>query len=284
NANPGANTIVLTGGSYVPLSTVTFTNTTGLQTVEGPTSAPGAKIVGTGVEPFPSELFVIKPGVSVTFTNLSIAFGGGLGVPAILDSGSLNVEKSLISGNRGAGVVVGSLGTAVVRDSTLSDGADFGMVDDGSASFFNSTVAFNKNGGLENAGTLSLTNTIVAENKGSGDCAGKATSSDHSLDSDGSCGVGALSGVNPLLQPTLLNDGGSTTLHSLKPGSPAIDAGDELLCSPTDQRGFPRPDIPGTPCDIGADEYSAIAPTIKVPANITAPGTSPSGAVVTYTA
>jgi hypothetical protein len=284
NANPGANTIVLSGGSYVPLSTVAFTNTTGLQTVEGPASAPGAKIQGTGVEPFPSELFVVKQGVSVTFDNLSISFGGGLGVPAILDAGSLNVEKSVISGNSGAGIVVGSSGTAVVRNSTLSDGSDFGMVDDGSASFFNSTVAFNKNGGVENAGTLSLTNTIVAENKGSGDCAGKANSSDHSLDSNGSCGVGALSGLNPLLQPALLNNGGPTAIHSLKPGSPAIDAGDELLCPPTDQRGFPRPDIPGTPCDIGADEYSAIAPTIKVPANITAPATSPSGAVVTYTA
>src|SRR5262249_2781341 len=104
NANPGANTIILTGGSYGPLSTLRFTNTTGLQTVEGPASAPGAKIAGSGVEPFPSELFVIQNGVSVTFSNLSVAFGGGSGVPAILDAGTLNVEKSTISGNKGVGV------------------------------------------------------------------------------------------------------------------------------------------------------------------------------------
>jgi hypothetical protein len=204
-------------------------------------------------------------------------------VPAILDAGNLNLEKSLISGNKGAGVLVGQSGTATVRNSSLSDGGDFGMVDDGSASFFNATVAFNKNGGIENAGTLNLTNTIVAENTGSGDCTKAATASDHSLDSNGSCGVGALSKVNPLLQTSSLNDGGPTQIHSLKPGSPAIDAGDELLCPATDQRGFPRPDVPGTPCDIGADEYSATPPTIKVPPTITAVQTSPSGAPVKYT-
>src|ERR1039458_783537 len=61
NANSGANTIVLASGAYLPEQTVTFTNTTGLQTVEGPSGAPNvkleaAKLEGTAVEPFPSEL------------------------------------------------------------------------------------------------------------------------------------------------------------------------------------------------------------------------------------
>ncbi len=54
--------------------------------------------------------------------------------------------------------------------------------------------------GLENKGTLNLTNTIVAENTGEGDCVGAASTSDHSLDSNGSCGVGALGKTNPLLR------------------------------------------------------------------------------------
>jgi hypothetical protein len=280
NANSGANTIVLGPGAYLPEATVTFTNTTGLQTVEGPSGAPNvkleaAKLEGTAVEPFPSELFVIGSKASVEFKNVVITHGE----PGIVDQGSLDVESSTVGGNVGTAVIVESGASATVRNSTLSDGLDAGMVDDGTASFFNSTVAFNVAGGIENAGSLSLTNTIVAENKGSGDCSGKAPTSDHSLDSDGSCGVGALSKTNPLLQTALLNDGGSTPVHSLKPKSPAIGAGDSSTCTTTDQRGAARK----SPCSLGADEYNATAPTLKVPSNITTEATSALGAVVTYT-
>ncbi len=289
NANPGANTIVLTGGVYLPIKTLTFTNTSGAQTVEGPSGPAnvttlGAKLEGGSVEPFPSELFVVKAGVSVTFKNVGIGHGGGSGVSAIEDFGTLDIESSAVAGNTGAGVHVEPSSTAVVRNSTFSDGLDFGLVNSGTASFFNSTVAFNKNGGVENQATLNLTNTIVAENKGSGDCAGKATTSDHSLDSDGSCGVGALSEMNPLLQTGLANDGGSTPVHSLKPTSPAIEAGNPATCTSADQRGAPRPGIAGKPCDIGADEYSETPPTIKVPSDITTPATGPEGANVAYIA
>ena len=290
NASAVANTIVLKGGvAYLPTTTETFTNTSGLLTIEGPSGPPSqkletAKLDGGAVLPFPSELFVVQGGVSVTFKNVDITHGGGSGTPTIEDFGSLGIESSAVAGNTGAGVVVQPGATITVRNSTFSDGLDFGVVDDGTASFFNSTVAFNKNGGIENKGTLNLTNTIVAQNTGSGDCEGKATTSDHSLDSNGSCGVGLLSKTNPLLQTSLLIDGGSTPLHSLKPGSPAIDAGDPAKCPITDQRGAPRPDVPGTACDIGADEYNATAPTIRVPAEITEGATSSEGAVVTYNA
>ncbi len=255
NANPGANTIVLAGGVYLPTATLTFTNTTGLQTVEGPSSAPEAKLEGGAVEPFPSELFAINASVSVTFKDVGIGHGGGPGVPAINDFGTLEVISSAIAGNTGPGIHTEPGATTTVRNTTLSDGLDFGLVDNGTASFFNSTVAFNKNGGVENKSTLNLTNTIVADNTGSGDCAGAANTSDHSLDSDGSCGVGALSKKNPLLQTTLVNNGGPTPTHALLTGSPAIDAGDSATCATTDQRGYIRPDILATACDIGAFEF-----------------------------
>ncbi len=283
NATPGANTIVLTGGAYLPTATLTFTNTSGVQTVEGPAGTPNtntatAKLDGGAVEPVPSELFLIQAKVSVTFKHVEITHGGGAGVSAIDDFGTLDLESSTVAGDTGVGVHVESGATATVRNSTLSDGLDFGLVDHGTASFLNSTVAFNKNGGIENSGTLSLTNTIVAENTGSGDCAGIANTSDHSLDSDGSCGVGALSKKNPLLQTQLLNNGGSTPLHSLKPGSPAIAAGDSATCTLVDQRGATR----AVSCSLGADEYNSTPPTIKVPAEIVKLAETSEGATVAY--
>src|SRR5262249_9195962 len=184
NGDLEANTIVVAGASYLPLATVTFTNKSGLQTIEGPASAPPAKLAGTAVEPFPSELFVIEAGVSVTFKKVEITGGGGLGVPAVLNRGTLGLEASTVSGDRGAGILQNSGTTLSATNSTISDGGEFGVINaGGTASFFNSTVAFNKNGGIESTGTLNLTNTIVAENTGSGDCVGAATTSDHSLDS-----------------------------------------------------------------------------------------------------
>ena len=117
-------------------------------------------------------------------------------------------------------------------------------------------------GGIVNAGTAGLTNTIIANNLTGGDCGGIAPSSlGHNLDSDGTCslsGPGDLSGVNPLLGP-LQDNGGATFTIALLPGSPAIDAGNDLACPATDQRGFPRPrDGDGDDievCDMGAYEF-----------------------------
>jgi hypothetical protein len=284
NANPGANTIELATGVYSPRKKVTFTNKGGTLTIVGATSAPGVTLNGGSVQPFPSELLEIGEGVSVALRNVTVTTGGGSGVVAISDLGNLEIEDSTIAGNNGAGIHVEVGATATVRNSTLSDGLEFGLIDSGTASFFNSTVAFN-NGGIDNAsGTLSLTNTIVAENGLSGNCTGPATSSDHSLDSDGTCGVGALSSQNPKLNSSLLKNGGPTSTHVLQVGSPAIDAGDSAACPATDQRGLARPDVASTQCDVGATEYYSTPPAITVPANITTEATSSSGAVVTYSA
>jgi hypothetical protein len=287
NANTETNKIVLEGGSYTPLKSLVLKNASGALTIEGPTGSPAIKgkaasIAGTSVEPTFAQLFVIEGGASVTLRNLEIGGAGGLGTAAIevTPKGSLTIEGSTLEGNIGSGVLVDDEGALAVRNSTISEDSEFGVLDGGTASFVNSTVAFNADGGIENNGTLNLTNTILAENTGKGDCAGAATTSDHSLDSDGSCGVGALSKKNPLLQPSLLNDGGSTPLHPLKPGSPAIGAGDEAQCPTTDQRGAKRAD----PCSIGADEYNSTQPTITVPAEIVVEEEGEEKAVVSYTA
>jgi len=254
NANTAeANTIVLTSVGYLPTAALTITNTKGL-TFEGPTSSVwvegrAADIEGTAIEPELTELFIVNSGVPLTFKNVEVAHAGGSGAPAIRDYGTVHFESSLLVGNIGTGVLVESSGTLTATNTTISDGIGFGVISTGTASFFNSTVAFNEDGGIANQGTVNLTNTIVADNEGAGDCKGAATTSDHSLDSNGSCGVGALSGKNPLLSP-LVNDGGPTAVHFPEIGSPAIGAGDPATCTKTDQRGAPR----STPCTIGAAE------------------------------
>ena len=275
NAASGASTIVLAAGIYQPEKTVTFTNTSGTVTVEGPAGSPTvggqpAELAGEAVEPFPSELVVVNSAASVMFKHVEIVHGGGTGVPAVKVNaepegtspkiGKIALEQSLLGGNIGTGITLNPGAEATVRNSTLSDNSAFAFVDGGKASFFNSTVAFNKGGGVQNIGSsLSLTNTIVAENKVA-DCKGKATASDHSLDSDGTCNVGALSKTNPMLEAKLENDGGTTQVHPLETGSPAISAGDEATCTSEDQRGAARPGIAGKPCSIGAYEYSVSPP------------------------
>ena len=109
-------------------------------------------------------------------------------------------------------------------------------------------------------GTYLLTNTIISSSGFGGDCFGLGpfTSLGHNLDSDGTCGLAAtgdLSGVNTLIGP-LADNGGPTLTHALQFGSPAIDAGNNALCSATDQRSAPRP--AGAACDMGAYEANSI--------------------------
>jgi hypothetical protein len=253
DASPAPSTIVLGGGVFLPSVTLRIG---GDLTIAGPPSGRGARLDGGAVEPYPSDLLLVEAHARLTLSNVQLTTGGGGAFAAAIDDfGAVDVESSTIEGNDGPGLEVESGGSATVRNSTLSDGSDFGLIDDGSASLFNSTIAFNTNGGIDNSGgVLNLTNTIVADNSPF-DCTRHATTSDHSLDSDGSCGVGPLSDVNPRLDVALRNNGGSTPTHALEAGSPAIGAGDESKCPPDDQRHFIRP---SGSCDIGAYEVNAV--------------------------
>ncbi len=299
NANGEANTIELMAGAlaetYQPSKTLIFTNTAGTQTLAGPVGkigedTPGVTLSGNNVKEVTGvsekELVIVKAGVTVALKHVLVTSGGGGGNSGIVDEegGTLDVENATISGNTGSQIFVQSNAIANLTNSTLSNGLEFGLIDEGTANLQNVTVVHNKESGIgAGAGTLNLTNTIIALN-GAPQC-GSLTggiASDHSLSSDASCGgEAALQNKTPLLT-ALGNDGGSTTLYSEKAGSPTIDAGDAAKCPTTDQRGYPRPYVGGTGCDIGSDEYSPTPPTIKVPAEIVTPATSSSGAEVTY--
>ncbi len=79
-------------------------------------------------------------------------------------------------------------------------------------------------------------------------------SGSNNLADDDSCGA-TFTLFPDLLSLTggLGNHGGPTQTIPLLEGSPAIDAGDDILCPATDQRGVTRPQ--GAACDIGAYEF-----------------------------
>jgi hypothetical protein len=82
-----------------------------------------------------------------------------------------------------------------------------------------------------------------------------------------------MSQTNPKLSP-LQNNGGPTFTQALLSGSPALEKGNNIVCTGSlvnslDQRGKPRPNPPGTNCDIGAFEagpflYLPLEPIPKI--------------------
>lgn len=117
-------------------------------------------------------------------------------------------------------------------------------------------------GATQRLAEVLLANTIVAGNEsvaGPGDCLAEVASSQirslgNNLDSDGSCGLTAAGDVpqrDPLIGP-LVDNGGSTDTHALRPGSSAIGAGNPSTCTAADQRGAAR--AGDGICDIGAYE------------------------------
>jgi HYR domain len=284
NGNGEENEIVLAGGSYAPTTPLRLTNTAHPQLVVGPSGSHvhEAVVAGGGLPVEEPGLFVIGVGVSATFKDFVIERAGKGSVPAVEDGGSLTLEAMSLPGNVGAALTVEPMASASVTNSTLSDGTTFGLLNEGSATVLNSTIAFNREGGIFNTSTgLSLTNTIIAEN-GRPNCEGSAASTnDHSFSNTGECGAERTAASADL--SGLANDLGPTLIHSEQPASPTIDAGDTGRCPAVDQRGFSRPDVVSTACDIGADEWNSTAPTIHVPSEIVTSQSTPEGAPVSFT-
>lgn len=212
-----------------------------------------------------------------TFSGNSGTNGGGIYTGA---SGTLTIANSTFSSNTasqsGGGVYSQSNGASITNstfsgNSALTKGGGIYNPFAYTLTVTNSTISGNSapasnGGGVYTEGTLNYANTIIANSASGGDCTtgvlGAIGTNTGNLVEDGSCSS-TLSG-DPALQ-ALANNGGPTQTMALLPGSPAIDAGDDVTCAASpvnnlDQRGVTRP--VGTHCDIGA--YEGNVPTTSV--------------------
>jgi CSLREA domain-containing protein len=213
------------------------------------------------------------------------SYGGG-----IYNGGTLTIVASTLSGNtsvtNGGGIyneTSGGGGTILTNStvsgnrSNLNGGGIFNSV--GTTSLFNVTITNNSadfdgnqsgtGGGVGNEGAFTFKNTILAlnfKNATAQDCAGLVTSQGNNIvtQKDRSTISGAVIEADPLLL-RLGNYGGPTQTHALSANSPAINAGQTPNCTDkngailtTDQRGSPRPSLPGSVCDIGAFEFDVV--------------------------
>ena len=198
-------------------------------------------------------------GVSGTETRPALALYG---------MGTKKVSDSMVAGNAGYGLAMwADPGTTMSVINSTVTGNKWGVTSTGSLlEFVNTTIANNLEEGVEvYTDSTTFVNTIVYNNTLDcfWDAGGPITSLGHNMEGDGTCGFTATGdkvGVDPLLGP-LADNGGQTETMALLVGSPAIDAGNDLECPPTDQRGFIRPvdgdGVGGAECDIGAFEAGA---------------------------
>ncbi len=180
--------------------------------------------------------------------NYSYGFGGGIAA----FGGYTSVINSTISGN--------------VARTRSGGGLDLRMFYGGAVA--NTTISANQapsGGGVYLRGapqTFTLLSSLLAGNSESGGAGDFDAVSATTISGANNLVVAASATItlpadtlhdDPKLQP-LAGNGGPTFTHALSPGSPALDAGNDLAGLAYDQRGPGFPRIVGAAADIGAFE------------------------------
>jgi predicted outer membrane repeat protein len=191
--------------------------------------------------------------------NAATRHNGG----AIANLGPLTLENNLFYGNSayttGGAIYNSSHGKLTITNNTFAENmasSGGGIYSSGEVSLTNSSFVDNVGGGLvnEGGGLMQLLNTLLASNSAF-NCQGTIGSMGYNLEDGDDCGLGALgdqTASDPLVGP-LADNGGPTWTYALLAGSPAINAGTNQGCPPTNQREVARPQQ-GV-CDIGAYEF-----------------------------
>jgi hypothetical protein len=234
---------------------------------------------GGGIASWGGTLTIRDSAVS---ENQAKVYGGGLFNDSTAELTNVTVSSNTSDDSSGGihNQEVMTLTNATVSGNTASYGGGILNTDVLTLTVINSTIADNNvplgsdsAGGIHNYGNVTFQNSILAYNQKANCWDGVAhgatlTSNGYNLDSGTTCGFSATGDIvstDPMLGP-LADNGGPATgagqamlTHALLSGSPAIDAGTNVGCPSTDQRGVARPvdgDEDGTAaCDIGAYEY-----------------------------
>jgi predicted outer membrane repeat protein len=205
-----------------------------------------------------------------TFMGNTAQASAGGGAIAIEGTSSLTISNSTFNQNSvtgtgsfnrgGAMALFGPPPGTILNNLTIADNS----AQTGGGIFFG-----NSNPTLENS--------IVSNNTG-GNCSFAASYNDGGNNlqfGDSTCAGVAV--ADPLLGPLTGNGGTGGATMALSSGSPAIDAGNNATCTPTDERGVARVDGNGDGslvCDIGAFEFQPAPPPRRVaPAAIPVGGT-----------
>ena len=216
--------------------------------------------------------------VSLSNSTLSGNSSGDDGGGISSYSGSVSLSNSTLSGNSsgddGGGIYTDD-STVLIVNSTITGNSASGQGggislyadnfnDDERLTLHNSIVAGNTDNGTapDVLAVGDVVNDLIVENSLIGDTTGSGITS--------ATGTGNILNQAALLGP-LSDNGGPTQTHALLSGSPAIDAGNDLLAVDadmtaltTDQRGgdsdriFDDPTAPGSSVDIGAFELHAV--------------------------
>jgi parallel beta-helix repeat protein len=280
----GANNLTIDGGAgtnrifsvlntTVIISDVTLTGGNG-------TSERAFGDSGFGGAVFSEGGFLTLDRVHIT-GNTASGSGGGV---YFFRNGRHRITNSTFSANTAGfscGGFFNNTSMLTVVNSTISgntaakSGGGFCNSNNGSTMLRNVTVTYNtamSGGGItQSSGMLNFVNTIVAANTAAESSAPEIQFDSGTFTSAGGNLVGDSAGdstntgnvvayqltdildTNPILG-TLQNNGGTTPTHALLPGSPAINAGNNIDATATDQRGFTR--IAGNTVDIGAFEFT----------------------------
>jgi hypothetical protein len=281
-AGSGATTRIALGGGAAVLNRVTLLFSTVSDNrayAASGIAAAGGIYVFNGVNAKYSSITGNSASAKNFDPQYSFGIAGGI---ALNGTGAVAwfMDSCTVCGNRADGAaglfISGTSATsATIRNSTIS-GNSASVVGGGvqigiPMTLANSTVAFNSAGSYGGGGvvavgsTLKLESTIIADNSPGG--------SMYAADLDGSA---ALSGHNSLVRfagasmtlpagtlrvdpklGSLQDNGGRTRTHALLAGSPAIDAGNNTLGLPDDQRGPGFARVGGAAADIGAFEVNS---------------------------
>ncbi|HVV90588.1 MAG TPA: choice-of-anchor Q domain-containing protein, partial [Solirubrobacterales bacterium] len=245
------------GGIAAPLEGTAKTVVVEDSTVADNKIAGGAPLVGLG-----GGLFVTG---NLTMTNTTVTGN-------TVENGTSLDEGGGVTAGPGSGTDAQPTQTRIVNSTIAGNSVDTGT--GGGFSMYNPTALAES--------TSTITNTIIAGNSAGGatsNCGGTLTVvSSHDLADDSTCmftDAASKTQTDPKLGP-LANNGGETDTLALLAGSPAIDAGTNEGCPPTDQRGVARPI--GSACDIGAYEYQPNAtPTTTAPSSGSGSGSGSAG-------